>query len=249
MPPTGLSVVMPAYQLGDEIGPNVRRVLACLTTTTPSFEVVVVDDGSTDETAPVLAGLAGEDHRLRVVTHAMNRGKGQALISGWEASRGEEIVFLDADLDLPPEQIPQLLSFLEEADVVVGTKREAMSRHDYPRLRTVLSRLYSAGTSGLFRLPVKETQTGLKAFRREVLDRILPEMRLHGYAFDLELLLRADRAGAGMVEVPVALAEGAKESSFRLAMARELALDTLRLFVWRLTDPGLRRSGRRLPPA
>lgn len=237
---------MPAYQLGYVIGPNVRRVLACLEEIDP-LEVVVVDDGSTDDTEIVLARLAEEDDRVRVVRHHVNRGKGQALISGWEASSGDQIVFLDADLDLPPEQIPDLLPYLEKADVVVGTKREAMSRHDYPRLRTVLSRLYSAGTSGLFRLPVKETQTGLKLFRRSVLDRVLPGMRIYGYAFDLELLLRADRAGATMAEVPVLLAETAKQSSFRMGMAQELAFDTVRLFVWRLTDPGLRRSGRHLP--
>lgn len=239
---------MPSYQLGDEIGPNVRRVLDSLGQLGP-HEVVVVDDGSTDGTAGILAELAIEEPGLRIVSHDHNRGKGQALISGWEASSGDRIVFLDADLDLPPEQIPDLLSYLEKADVVVGTKRQAMSRRDYPLLRTLLSRVYSMFTSGLFRLPVRETQTGLKVFKRSVLDQVLPQMRIYGYAFDLELLIRADRLGASMVEVPVTLAAAAKESSFRLGMARELAFDTLRLLIWKLTDPGLRRSRDRLPPA
>lgn len=249
MPPPDLSVVMPSYQLGAVIGPNVRRVLASLSDQ-PTHEVVVVDDGSTDGTAQTLAELAAADDRLKVVSHDVNRGKGRALISGWQASRGERVVFLDADLDLPPEQIPHLLTYLDEADVVVGTKRKAMSRHNYPWLRTLLSRLYAASTSGLFRLPVNETQTGLKVFRRAVLDRVLPEMRIFGYAFDLELLIRADRLGSKMVEVPVTLADAAKESTFRLAMAWELARDTIRLGVWTVTDRGLRRSGARsLPPA
>lgn len=239
---------MPSYQLSDEIGPNVRRVLDSLSQV-GSHEVVVVDDGSTDGTARILAELAAEHAGIRIVSHDENRGKGQALISGWEASSGDRIVFLDADLDLPPEQIPDLLSYLEKADVVVGTKREAMSRRDYPLLRTLLSRIYSMFTSGLFRLPVRETQTGLKVFKRSVLDQILPQMRIDGYAFDLELLIRADRLGASMVEVPVTLAAAAKESSFRLGMARELAFDTLRLLMWKMSDPGLRRSSDRLPPA
>jgi len=247
MPAPDLSVVMPSYQLGAVIEPNVRRVLASLSAQ-PAHEVVVVDDGSTDGTSRALAALAEVDDRLKVVRHDVNRGKGRALVSGWQASQGDHVVFLDADLDLPPEQIPELLIHLVDADVVVGTKREAMSRRNYPWLRTLLSRVYAASTSGLFRLPVRETQTGLKVFRRSVLDRILPDMRIFGYAFDLELLIRADRLGARMVEVPVSLADAAKESSFRLAMAWELARDTVRLGLWTLTDAGLRRSSARSLP-
>lgn len=246
MPTIDLSVVMPSYQLGDVIGPNVRRVLAAVSGEA-EHEVVVVDDGSTDSTDEILTELAASEDRLKLVRHDLNRGKGQALISGWRASSGDRIVFLDADLDLPPEQIHELLKHLDRADVVVGTKRAAMSRRNYPWLRTFLSRLYATVTSGIFRLPVNETQTGLKVFRRGVLDRVLPEMRILGYAFDLELLIRADRLGSTMVEVPVTLAPAAKESSFRVAMAWELARDTLRLLVWTLTDPELRRSGGRLP--
>lgn len=239
MPTPLVSVVLPAYQLGDVLEANLVRVRAALAAV-ENVEVVVVNDGSFDGTAAVLAAMEGDD--VRVVTHPRNLGKGHALVSGWEASRGELVVFLDADLDLPPEQVPAMLGGLEAADVVVGTKSEAMRRGDYPRLRTFLSRVYSATTSRMFGLPVDETQTGLKLFRRSVLDEALPQMRIMGYAFDLELLVRAHRAGFRIVPLPVDLAESARGASFRLSMAWELARDAARLRWWVLRDGGWRRG-------
>lgn len=251
MPPPHVSVVLPAYRLGPVIAANIRTVLAAMEPV-GDYELVVVDDGSEDETQAALASVAADDPRVRVVTHERNRGKGEALVSGWRASRGQVIVFLDADLDLPPEQVPLLTERLEDADVVVGTKRQSMDAGNYPPLRTVLSRLYSSSTSRLFGLPVDETQTGLKLFRREVLDQVIPDMRIMGYAFDLELLVRAHRLGHTIVEAPVELAEAAREASFRIAMAWELGRDALRLAWWavtgRLSGPSRARKPEE-PPA
>ncbi len=244
MPPPRVSVVLPAYRLGDVIADNLRRVITALGAV-EDVEVVVVDDGSDDDTPRALSAVAGTDSRIRVVTHDHNRGKGEALVSGWRSSKGEVVVFLDADLDLPPEQIPALIDRLEAADVVVGTKRRSMDAGNYPRMRTVLSRLYSSSTSRLFGLPVDETQTGLKLFRRGVLDQVIPDMRIMGYAFDLELLVRANRLGHTIVEAPVELAESARGASFRPAMAWELGRDALRLAWWSVRDERLRRSRRR----
>lgn len=235
-PSSRVSVVLPAFQLGSEIAGNVRRVLSALKAI-DNLEVVVVNDGSTDGTRAALAPLS-DDLRVRIVHHDVNRGKGEALITGWKASGGDRVVFLDADLDLPPEQIPALLERLNEADVIVGTKAEAMAQGKYPPLRTFLSRIYSTLTSRLFRLPVDETQTGLKLFRREVLDQVLPKMRIMRYAFDLELLVRAHRLGFAIAPAPAELSEAAKGASFRPAMAWELARDTMRLAWWVATKRG-----------
>lgn len=232
-----ISVVLPAYGLGDVIAANIRRVLDAFDGL--EVEVVVTDDGSPDDTFIQAASV--NDPRLVVERHPENRGKGDALITGWNASHGDVVVFLDADLDLPPEQVPPLLARIAEADVVVGAKRSSMSGGRYPRLRSILSRIFAAFTVGLFRLPVTETQTGLKIFRREVLDTVLPQVRIRGYAFDLELLLRAHRAGYRLVEAPVTLGESAAGASLRLSMMWSLARDTARLAVWQLSDPGLRR--------
>jgi dolichol-phosphate mannosyltransferase len=234
-----LSVVMPAYQLGDDIERNISTVFDVLASLDP--EVIVVDDGSVDGTWQAISRAAERMPRLVTVRLTENRGKGRALLSGWQVATGDEIVFLDADLDLPPEQIPDLLDRLDTADIVVGTKRTSMAGGAYPGIRRVLSRIFALLTGGVFRLPVSETQTGLKAFRREVLEEVAGKVRIDRYAFDIELLVRAHAAGFSMVEAPVRLGTGAADSSLRPSMMWSLAIDTARIAWWRLTEPGFRR--------
>ncbi|MDP3984242.1 MAG: glycosyltransferase, partial [Acidimicrobiia bacterium] len=168
-------------------------------------------------------------------------GKGEALFTGTRASRADLVVFLDADLDLPPEQVPDLLGQMEGVDVLVGAKRKSMGEGRYPLARRVLSRLFAICTVGLFRLPVRETQTGLKILRRPVLDEVLPQMRIHGYAYDLELLVRAHRAGFVVKEVPVELGPGASTAPLRMTMLWQMGRDTVRLLWW-ITTGRLGRS-------
>ena len=234
-----LSVVMPAYQLADVIEPNISAVFEALSELDP--QVIVVDDGSTDGTFAAIERARGRHAELVSIRLGSNRGKGRALLSGFEASSGANIVFLDADLDLPPDQIPALVAKLSDADIVVGTKRASMASGAYPGLRRVLSRIFAFATGGIFRLPVSETQTGLKAFRREVLETVGRNVKIDRYAFDVELLVRAHAAGFSMVESPVRLGGGAAESSLRPSMMWNLAKDTARIAWWWLTEPGFRR--------
>lgn len=234
-----LSVVMPAYQLADVIEQNISVVFEALAELDP--QVVVVDDGSTDGTAAAIERAQARHPQLVSVRLPTNRGKGRALLSGFEAAGGETIVFLDADLDLPPDQIPTFVEALDEADIVVGTKRASMATGAYPGLRRVLSRIFAFATGGVFRLPVSETQTGLKAFRSEVLETVAGSVKIDRYAFDIELLVRAHAAGYSMVERPVRLGGGAAESSLRPSMMWNLAKDTTRIAWWWLTEPGFRR--------
>jgi glycosyltransferase involved in cell wall biosynthesis len=230
---------MPAYQLGGVIEQNISTVFGALTELDP--ELVVVDDGSMDGTGDAIGRAAANHPKLVSVRLPVNRGKGRALLAGFEASSGDHIVFLDADLDLPPDQIPEVLAKLEEADIVVGTKRASMATGAYPSLRRVLSRIFAFATGGVFRLPVSETQTGLKAFRREVLETVAGSVKIDRYAFDIELLVRAHAAGYSMVETPVRLGGRAAKSRLRPSMMWSLAKDTARIAWWWLTEPGFRR--------
>ncbi|MGQ0847921.1 MAG: glycosyltransferase family 2 protein [Actinomycetota bacterium] len=244
-----LSVVMPAYQLGPVIRANIRRVAAALDAVGP-IELVVVDDGSTDHTyleakqaVTDLSNLQpGEQQTVnrqtgavQIIRHDSNRGKGEALFTGFRVTAGDLILFLDADLDLPPEQVPPLIERMGGADVLVGAKRRSMGSGSYPWARRLLSRIFALMAVGVFRLPVQETQTGLKLVRRPVLELVLPQVRIHGYAYDLELLLRAHRAGFRLIEAPVELGPTASTAPLRPTMLWQMGRDTLRLLLWTMT--------------
>jgi glycosyltransferase involved in cell wall biosynthesis len=229
-----VSVVLPAFRLGETIAANLVRVAAALPGD-GSVEVIVVDDGSTDDTYLEAKRAAAQAPQVTVIRHEVNRGKGEALFTGTRAARADLVVFLDADLDLPPEQVPDLLSQMEGIDLLVGAKRKSMGEGNYPLARRILSRIFAICTVGLFGLPVRETQTGLKVLRRPVLEEVLPQMRIRGYAYDLELLVRAHRAGYVIREVAVELGPGASTAPLRLSMLWQMGRDTLRLWWWTAT--------------
>ena len=230
-----ISVVMPAYRLGDQIAENVAAVGAAL----PGAQIIVVDDGSDDTTFEQAETASAEESRVRVLKHAANRGKGAALQTGTAASTEPVVVFLDADLDLPPAQLPALLKLFFEsaADVLVGAKQPGMQGGRYPWKRRALSRLFSFVTRVLFRLPIDETQTGLKIFKRAVLDQVFADLQVFGYAFDLELLVRSHRAGFRIIQAPVDLKVGASSAPLRLSTLWEMGRDTLRIFRWSRARP------------
>jgi glycosyltransferase involved in cell wall biosynthesis len=223
---------MPAYQLESTISDNIERV-ASVVADWDSTEIIVIDDGSTDDTHGFADKTAAEHNIVTVISYQTNRGKGGALKEGFNVAEGSTIVFLDADLDLPPEQLPLFLDEFAHtgADVIVGAKRSAMVSGRYPALRKMLSVTFAAVNRLLFGLPVHETQTGLKAFKREVLERPLRDLETAGYAFDLELLVRIRKAGGTMAEAPVTLAEGSSKG-LSLVTVWEIGRDTLRIW-WR----------------
>lgn len=229
------SVIMPAYMLEREIAASIERVVEAIAEL-GSFEVVVSDDGSTDATYERASDAAARHDEVIVLRAEVNQGKGAALQRGFASSMGEIIVFLDADLDLPPEQVPGLVERLRagEADVLVGEKLRSIGRGRYPLLRRLLSYVFAFVARVLFRLPVRETQTGLKVFRRRCLENTLPHLEIRRYAFDLELLVRIDRAGCRIQPVPVELAPTASSGRPQLRMLWEMGRDTIRIWWWSL---------------
>jgi glycosyltransferase involved in cell wall biosynthesis len=225
-----ISVVLPAYRLGDQIAGNITAVSTAL----PGAQIIVVDDGSDDNTYERAQATSAKPSRVVVLQHPVNRGKGAALQSGTTAATEPIVVFLDGDLDLPPAQVPELLALFTEndADVLVGAKQPGMRGGRYPWKRRALSRLFSFITRVLFRLPIEETQTGLKIFKRPVLDQIFADLQVFGYAFDLEILVRAHRAGFRIIQAPVELKIGASSEPLRVSTLWEMGRDTLRIFWW-----------------
>ncbi|MDX2343214.1 MAG: glycosyltransferase family 2 protein [Acidimicrobiia bacterium] len=230
-PQTGVSILMPAYQLESVIADNVDRVVEVVGDW-PGVEIIVIDDGSTDDTKGFAEKAASAHESVSAVSYPINRGKGGALKEGFTHASGDTIVFLDSDLDLPPEQLPTFLTEFEHqgVDALVGAKRTAMAPGRYPALRRLLILAFAGVNRVLFRLPVHETQTGLKAFKRSALQDTLPNLETDGYTFDLELLIRIRKAGGSLAEAPVALAPGSS-SGLSLATLWEMGRDTLAIWV------------------
>ncbi|MBV9233396.1 MAG: glycosyltransferase family 2 protein [Candidatus Eremiobacteraeota bacterium] len=228
-----LSILMPAYNEASSIAENVCETVETMQALGVDFEIVVIDDGSMDGTHAAASGaLARWPGHVRIVRCARNEGKGHALICGASYARGDHVAFLDADMDLHPEQLADFFDVMREsdADVVIGSKFHPRSKVDYPRLRRLYSFGYFMLVRALFGLPVRDTQTGIKLFRRKVLDHVLPRVLVKRFAFDLELLANAHHFGYRIAEAPVKLNFQRVCSRLRLPAVMKVFVDTLAIF-------------------
>jgi glycosyltransferase involved in cell wall biosynthesis len=200
-----VTVVVPAYQEATSIEASLRRLVATLDTTGREYRVLVVSDGSTDGTADLARGLGLPS--VEVLEYSPNRGKGYALRLGLLTATHPLVAFIDGDLDLDPVVLPAFFDRIEagEADVVVGSKVHPESQVSYPWSRRVASRMFRLATRLMIGLDLGDTQTGVKAMRREVVAPAISVCTARGFAFDLELLARLNDAGARVVEAPVVL--------------------------------------------
>jgi len=200
-----LSVIVPAYNEERAIGRTLEALSSYLSESFPDFEIVVVSDGSRDRTFEIAQGF--ESERIKVFEYRPNRGKGNALRYGFGKTRGDQIVFYDTGLDFPVFQVGEFLGILEEerADLVIGSKRHKESVVGYPFTRRIVSFGAQVLVKALFNLSVTDTQVGLKAFRRPVLEKVVPRILVKRYAFDVELLALAQHYGFKIIEAPVKL--------------------------------------------
>jgi len=225
-----LSVVVPAYREGRRIYANLTRLVGELDKLNVTYEVVVVSDGNTDAT--VREALRVESRAVRVFHYPMNVGKGFALSCGVDQSVGDLITFIDADMELDPANIKGFIDLMKssDCDAVIGSKRHPLSSVAYPRLRRYQSASYQLLVRLLFGLNVRDTQTGLKLFRRRVLEEAVPLLAIKRFAFDLELLVVARLLGYVKVcEAPIHL-EYQFESTVNFGSAWRALWDTAAIF-------------------
>ena len=235
-------VVVPTYNEADNLLPIAARLHAAC----PDADLLVVDDNSPDGTGRLADALAAREPWAHVLHRATKAGLGAAYIAGfgWAREVGYDVVVeMDADGSHAPEQLPRLLTALEHADVVLGSRWVAGGRVvNWPRSRELLSRGGNAWTRLALGLPLADATGGYRAYRREVLDRLpLAEVASQGYCFQVDLAWQAWRAGHTVVEVPITFVERERGES---KMSRAIVVEAL----WRVTWWGLRsrRSRRRL---
>lgn len=215
-----LSVVMPAYNEEKLIYNSIKTTISVISGFVKDFEIVAVNDGSTDATKEEIKRAMKEDGRVRMVSSDKNRGKGTAIISGVTESEGKYIAFLDADLELNPSQLESYLRKMidDNADVVIGCKFHKDSKLSYPLIRKIISMGYYIMLLILFHLNVKDTQTGLKVFRAEAIRPVAHLVRTSGFAYDIELLVALNRRGCTIAQMPVTVVYVRDKNTKRIGM-------------------------------
>lgn len=229
-----LSVVLPAYNERHRIGRFLDSVRLYLEGHYPeNYEVIVVDDGSTDGTAELVRELVVDWPRLRLIRHEQNRGKGAAVRTGMLAASGSRILFADADGAAPIDQEARLRKAIDQgADIAVGSRLLPHHPQEVIRRKTrgLFGRMFAALVCRLLRLPVRDTQCGFKMFRSEPARCIFSQVRETGYLFDLEVLALAVRQGYKIVEVPIRWTDVSGGHFHPIRQLPRIFLDLARVF-------------------
>src|SRR5713101_6696872 len=190
------SFIIPAYNEGARLGATLNRVLEYVAAQGWDAEVVVVNDGSRDQTADLVRACAHTHPELRLIENPGNRGKGYSVKNGMLNARGEILLFSDADLSSPIEEVPKLLKAISSgADVAIGSRwlRSELQTGRQPLYRQLFGRVFNLLLRITLGLKYKDTQCGFKAFTRLAAEAIFPRQRIERWGFDPEILFLANR--------------------------------------------------------
>jgi len=202
----GYSIVIPAYNESARLGATLEKVLAYVRLQRWDAEVIVVNDGSRDNTADIVREFAAKDPTLRLVENPGNRGKGYSVRNGMLHARGRIVLFSDADLSSPIEEAPKLIQALDEgADVAIGSRwlRAETQTQRQPFYRQVLGRVFNVLLRLTLGLQFADTQCGFKAFQQGAVRAIFPLQKIERWGFDPEILFLARKFHFKVKEVPV----------------------------------------------
>ncbi|HLY65043.1 MAG TPA: dolichyl-phosphate beta-glucosyltransferase [Chloroflexota bacterium] len=244
-----LSIVVPTYNEKERISASLERILEFMSKQSFPIELLVVDDGSSDGTADLVESLrSGEDCPPLSVLRNDHRGKAYAVRSGMLAAKGGFVLFSDADLSTPIEEVLRFLPYLEDdCDVVIGSREAPGSeRFDEPLTRHVMGRIFTRLVQLITGQHFEDTQCGFKAFSRRAAQDIFGRVQLYGpnspvikrskvTGFDVELLFLAKKLGMRVREVPVRwyYSRGSKVDPLRDSFHNLLDVLKVRLYDWR----------------
>lgn len=202
-----LSVIIPAYKQAKTIKKDLRHIHSTLEKIRYPYEMLVVVDGTTVDTTYKLAKQLNLSN-LKILGYPSNHGKGYALRYGMARAKGDYVAFIDAGMEIDPNGISMLLEHMEwyDADIIIASKRHPASQVAYPLQRKIISKLAQIYSKVFLDLNLTDTQVGLKIFKREVLEKVLPRLLVKNYAIDLEMLSVAKHLGFKKIyEAPIKL--------------------------------------------
>ncbi len=199
-----LSIIIPAYNEATRLPASLEKIHAFLQTQSYDAEIVVVENGSTDDTFTLAQALQARVPNLAVV-HEDRRGKGWAVRRGMQIAHGEYRFLCDADLSMPIDEIPRFFPpLLADAPVAIAS-REAPGavRYDEPEYRHIIGRVFNWIVRLLVLPGLQDTQCGFKCFRADVVEQVFPLITISGWTFDVEALFIARRLGYTVKEIPI----------------------------------------------
>lgn len=194
-----ISLVLPAYNEADNIEPLIAEAMPALEANAEDYEIIVVDDGSKDDTAAVTRRVMETNPRVRLVQHPKNQGFGAAVFSGFTHAVKDWIFYTDADRQFVLSELAKFVPLMDQADLIAGYRAP---RRD-PPLRVLYGKGWSLLCTLLFGYTVRDVDCGFKLFRREIIERLASQIQSRGATFSIEWLVRAKRAGYRFVELPV----------------------------------------------
>jgi dolichyl-phosphate beta-glucosyltransferase len=226
------SIVIPAYNERARIGSTLEQVLEHLHEQKWNAEIVVVNDGSRDDTANYVQSFAAEHPQVRLIENPGNQGKGYAVRNGMLNARGQVLLFTDADLSSPITEAAKLFDAMEKgADVAIGSRwlDPSLQFQRQSLKRQIMSRTFNLFTRAVLTFPYHDTQCGFKAFTREAAQKIFPLQRITRWGFDAEIIYLAHHMKLKVAEVPVTWGhdEGSKIHPWRDGFY--MGIDTLKI--------------------
>lgn len=214
---TLLSLIVPVYKKEKSIEKELLDLHAILKNTSYNFEIIAVIDGtSLDNSLESAKKAASQKKEIKAIGYKHNKGKGQAVRFGMQKALGDVVMFIDSGGDINPQGIIMLLEHMKwyNADIIIGSKMHPASKVSYPLKRKILSFGYYYFVKLLFGLKIRDTQTGLKAYKRKVLDKVLDRLVVKRFAFDIEILAVANKLGFKKIyDAPVEITANFSESS------------------------------------
>lgn len=212
--PDKISIIIPAYNEAYCLKDNIRSVERAIKRITGSYEIIIAEDGNSDGTDVIAEELAVENHSILHLHSDKRLGKGGSLRGALGTTKGEVVIYMDADLATDLNHLSEVIELIEEGyDLVIGSRNIKGSKVKRPLSRTMASFAYNFLVRLLFRDGIYDHQCGFKGFRRNVFESIAEDIESNGFLFDTELILRAKLRGFSIAEFPMAWAEPEERNS------------------------------------
>jgi len=227
-----LSIVIPVYNDERYIVRNIERLRHDNTLADYDVELIIIDDGSTDNTDVLIKQLVKEMH-IKFMSYSPNAGKGNAFVKGVERATGEYVLLIDSDLQISPAELPVFFNVMStyNADAVIGNKRHTYSKIHYTFRRRIISNTYNTMCRKLFGIQLRDTQCGLKLFKRTVLNKVIDKLMVKRYAFDIELLVALRENNYRIADAPVFMDKQYNTGSISVKNIISVFMDTINIWI------------------